>query len=137
MRVSLRDSDEFQLQSSLTRTRTVCVCGGDSDTLNYLVTPLKIGKINIQAEVRTRIHLSSSLQIRISKQQCLTLIWNWINFKVSISDDLVYWTLNIELAYEDFLNCGDLCDSKYFQTNGICLVNFLIKCFQKLTNFRN
>lgn len=56
MRVSLRDSDEFQLQSSLTRTRTVCVCGGDSDTLRYLVTPLKIGKINIQAEVRTIIY---------------------------------------------------------------------------------
>lgn len=54
MRVSLRDSAEFRLQeATFMRTRTVCVCGGESETLRYLVIPLKIGEISIQAEAES------------------------------------------------------------------------------------
>nr|XP_034308643.1 pregnancy zone protein isoform X4 [Crassostrea gigas] len=54
MRISLRDSAEFRLQeATFMRTRTVCVCGGESETLRYLVIPLKIGEISIQAEAES------------------------------------------------------------------------------------
>lgn len=53
MKVSLRDSEEFRLQNTIfMKTKTVCVCGGESETLRYLIIPLKIGEISIQAEVR-------------------------------------------------------------------------------------
>eukprot|EP00105_Crassostrea_gigas_P026706 XP_011447751.1 PREDICTED: pregnancy zone protein [Crassostrea gigas] len=54
MKVSLRDSEEFRLQNTIfMKTKTVCVCGGESETLRYLIIPLKIGEISIQAEAES------------------------------------------------------------------------------------
>ncbi|XP_062569935.1 pregnancy zone protein-like isoform X2 [Saccostrea cucullata] len=54
MRVTLVASTEYSLESAAyMRTRTLCVCGGKSETLRYLVTPLKIGKISIQTEAES------------------------------------------------------------------------------------
>ncbi|XP_061179924.1 alpha-2-macroglobulin-like [Saccostrea echinata] len=54
MRVTLVASKEFRVQSAAyMRTRILCVCGGESETLRYLITPLKIGKISIQTQAES------------------------------------------------------------------------------------
>ncbi|KAK3608165.1 hypothetical protein CHS0354_034124 [Potamilus streckersoni] len=49
MKVSMKMTEDFRIQSALGAVQKMCVCGGDSKSAKFHIVPLKVGEIDLEA----------------------------------------------------------------------------------------